>query len=594
MARYTADSKERVRDAVDMVDLVSSRTELRRAGADRYSGLCPFHDERTPSFSVRPSLKVYYCFGCQAKGDAFSFVQETEQVDFTTAMELLADRYKVTLEREAEDPGEVARRERRERLMALLERTCTYYERYLWDAKEGAKARDYLLGRGLSEEMLRDFRVGYAPSAWDRVLMASRQGGFSEEELIATGLAQRSRERPGSIYDRFRARITFPLCDLRGRVLGFGARALSSEKGPKYLNTAENDLYHKGRHVFGAHLARAAAAKAASVVVCEGYTDVIAMHQAGLRNTVGLMGTALTDEQLAELGRLAPTVALALDADGAGLEAMLRAARQAERSRIDLRVIPLPPGSDPADLLLRDGPQALEALAGSSISLVRFRVERALAAGELGSAEGRDRALADLRGVLAGLGAGAQRMELEQLIASRLELPERTVASLLAGGPAAGGGGAGGGGRRAATTTLDARERTERSFLALCIAMPERGAQALAMLDPETHFASELTRRAAVHLRTHLDSPTAGVDDGELAALLAELAVRGSEEPVHPAQLDAERWQLELARIDRAIVAGRAAGAGGLTELGDERMKAKAAAEAALAAVLESTASPRE
>ncbi len=302
MARYTSDSKERVREAVDMVDLVGTRTELRRSGADSYVGLCPFHEERTPSFGIRPSGKVYYCFGCQAAGDAFSFVMETEGLEFVAAMEYLAERYGVTLELADEDPRAANERRRQARLLELLERTCSYYERVLWDHSEGARAREYLAGRGLEEAVLREFRVGFAPSAWDRVLLGSRRSGFSEAELLAAGVVQRSRDRPGSVYDRFRRRITFPLCDQRGHVLGFGARAMGSDQQPKYVNSADGAIYHKGRHLFGTHLARSHAAKAGAIVLCEGYTDVIAAHQAGVRNCVGLMGTALTEEQVGGAG----------------------------------------------------------------------------------------------------------------------------------------------------------------------------------------------------------------------------------------------------------------------------------------------------
>src|SRR6185312_15650736 len=169
MARYTPESRDRVRDAIDFVELVGTRTELRRAGARSYEGLCPFHDERSPSFSVEPVEKVYYCFGCEASGDAFTFVQETEGVDFKGALELLADRYSVELELEREDPREAERRQRRERLLELLARTAAFYERHLWESKEASHARKYLQGRGLGEEVLREFRVGYAPSAWDSV-----------------------------------------------------------------------------------------------------------------------------------------------------------------------------------------------------------------------------------------------------------------------------------------------------------------------------------------------------------------------------------------------------------------------------------------
>src|SRR5947209_9473814 len=185
MALYTKDSKDRVRDAVDFVELVSARTELRRAGPARYEGLCPFHDERSPSFGIDPAQKVYYCFGCQASGDVFTFVQESEGVDFRGALELLAERYGVELQREKEDPREAERRRERERLLELLSRTAGYYQRYLWESKEAAHAREYLAARGLGEEILREFRVGYSPSAWDTVLKASHRGGFSAKDMYA-------------------------------------------------------------------------------------------------------------------------------------------------------------------------------------------------------------------------------------------------------------------------------------------------------------------------------------------------------------------------------------------------------------------------
>jgi len=558
MARYTDDSVQRVRDAVDMVDLVGARTELRRVNADSYSGLCPFHDERTPSFSIKPSERVYYCFGCQASGDAIRFVQETEAVDFIGAVEFLADRYGVTLETVAEAPGDAERRRRRERLYALLDRTCAYFERVLWESSEGAGARTYLAGRGLEEPILREFRVGYAPSSWDRVVDGSRRNGFTEAELLATDIAQRSNERPGSIYSRFRRRIVFPLCDSRGRVLGFGARAMSEQQTPKYYNSRDGEVYHKGRQLYATHLARAHAAKAGAVVLCEGYTDVIAAHQAGLRNCVGLMGTALTDEQIGELGRLAPTVVLALDADGAGFDAMLKAERVAARQRIELRVAPLPAGSDPADVLERSGPEAVRALLEHSVPFVRFRVERILAVGDRESGDGRDRILEQLRPIFAELGRGAMREELEREVASRLAVSERLVEQLLAGRGGGGGSAVVADAPRGGGAALGAGERTERAFLELCIALPARGHELLAELDLDSVFGSPLARAAAAHLRTHLDSPAGGGEgDAALTALLAELAVRAAARRPVPAALDVARHQLELARIERAMARAR-------------------------------------
>jgi DNA primase len=586
MPRYTADSKERVRAAIDMVDLVGTRTELRRAGADSYSGLCPFHDERTPSFSVKPSEKVYYCFGCQASGDAFTFVRETQGLDFPGALELLADRYNVTLELEAEDPRAAERRKQRERLIELLERTSGYYERYLWEADEAAKAREYLAERGLDEALLREFRVGYAPSAWDRVLLASRRGGFSEAELLAAGLVQRSRDQPGRVYDRFRARITFALCDRRGRVLGFGARAMRADDPAKYLNSADGEIFHKREHLFGLHLARGVAAKAGSIVLCEGYTDVIAMHQSGVRNCVGLMGTALTDEQVVLLSQLAPSVVLALDADGAGREAMLKAARGEEQKRFELRVVPLPAGSDPADVLQRDGAPALAGLVAGAMPFVRFRVERILASGDSSTPEGRDRILAELRPVFATVGLGAMREELEREVVVALGVSEKAVERLLVGGGTVGVSATPG----VAAPALDVGERTERGLLELCIALPERGGPLLRELDLEQTFSSPLARAAAEHLRSHIEAPASDVDEPALASLLAELAVRASTLAPVPAQLEVRRRQLDLARIERAIEAARANGGAGMMTLGRDREAVKGELDLWITRSLEETA----
>jgi DNA primase len=606
MALYTNESRDRVREAVDFLELVSARTELRRAGPARYEGLCPFHEERTPSFGIDPEQKVYHCFGCQASGDVFTFVQETEGVDFREALELLADRYGVELVREEEDPAEADRRRRRERLLELLARTAAYYVRYLWESREAARAREYLEGRGLGEEILREFRVGYAPSAWDRVLSASRRGGFSVEDLYATGLAQRSRQTGGP-YDRFRGRIVFPLADLRGRVLGFGARAMREDQRPKYLNTSDNDLYHKGLHLYGGDLARAHAAREGRVVVCEGYTDTIALHQTGMRNAVGLMGTALTGDQVGELARMAPTVLLALDADSSGQEAMLRASTLAAKRKLELRVVELPAETDPADLVQREGADAMRALVEQSVPFVRFRVERVLADGDHATAEGRDRMIEQLRPVFAALPASAMRMELTQIVSERLRLPqslaERALAagtgSRVAGGRQQAAGNAAGerprrGASTAATVTAAPSlgawgSSTERAFLALCIASPGAGEQALGELDLAESFTSDLARRAAEHLREHLAEPQSGLPphDPALASLVAQLVVEAGRESARPEMLEVQRLQLELARVDRQIQRTRARQDGEVSELARRRTEVRRDFERAYARVLD-------
>jgi DNA primase len=592
MALYTKESVERAKQAVDMVELVGSRTDLRRVG-QRHMGLCPFHDERTPSFSVRADLGLYHCFGCGASGDAIRFVQETEGLDFRQAVELIADRYRVELRREREDPRAEERRRRRERLLGLVDRAATYYARYLWDSGEAAPARAYLAGRGISEEVLRAFRVGYAPDGWDRLTRAAAQDGFGVEELAAAGLGQRGAR--GGFIDRFRGRIMFPLADARGRVLGFGARAVHEEQRPKYLNTAENELYHKGRQLFGIQQARAPAARAGHVVVVEGYTDVLALHQVGLTESVAIMGTALTQEQLAELHRAAGTVSLALDADRAGQEAMLRAARTARSRGLELRVVALPEGRDPAELVAQEGVEAFRSLLGAALSVIEFEVRRVLADADLATAAGRDRALAAVRPLIASTGERtATRDELVRQVADRLDVPPAYVVTELERRVAAAGGGgvhtsrgAGGtvggrragseggdsagsqrgsevgapaGGTQAAAPSLDAAQRTERAFLSMCVAEPVPGRRYLERLGDE-HFSSPAVRAARRHLAGHLDAPLSAVpdDDPMVEATLREIVMRAEEEPASEAALQLGFLQLDLRRIERALREARRA-----------------------------------
>jgi DNA primase len=567
-------------DAVDMVALVSARTELTRRGVDSYFGLCPFHEERTGSFHVRPDEKHYYCFGCQASGDPFTFVMETEGLDFKGAIEALADRFGVALQTEEEDPATASRRARDERLYTLLGRAATYYARYLWDSREASDARTYLLGRGLTEGTLREFRVGYAPSAWDRILRASRAAGFSEQELLDAGLVQRSKTRPGQVYDRFRERIMFPAVDARGRTRGFGARAMRENQRPKYLNTSEGAVYHKRSQLFGIDLARASGARAGRMILVEGYTDVLALHQAGVRNAVGIMGTALTEEQVRELERVVPVLELCLDADRAGQDAMLRAARLAAGRELELRVVPLPEGTDPAELVSRDrGPEELRRRVDASVPFVVFHVERILARADTRSAEGRDRALAELTLALAELRASALREELTRTIASRLELSERRLATLIEG--AAAGTPARTDGPTAATApppAIDLGVRSERTFLALCIALPEDGSAMLDEISPDELLTSAILRRAARHLAGGTATPLADLppDDEQLARTVADLvALAGRAGDVRSVRLEHARLVLELARLDRAIARARTEGSTTISELGRSRERVR-------------------
>jgi DNA primase len=549
MALFTKDTIDRVRDAVDMVQLVGAKSDLRRVGT-RWSGLCPFHDERTPSFSVNPEQKLYHCFGCGEGGDAIRFVMETEALDFPAAVEALAERYGVQVEREEDDPQADERRRRRERLLALLDRAAGFYAAYLWESAEAGRAREYLASRELSEEILREFRVGYAPSAWDRMLLGARRGGFSEEELAAAGLAQRG--RGGSPYDRFRARIMFPLADARGRVLGFGARKLGEGQGPKYLNTSESDIYRKGRQLFGLDRARQFAAKSGLIVVVEGYTDVLALHQAGIREAVAIMGTALTGDQMLEIERVAPRLMLALDADRSGQEAMMRAARIAEDRGLELQVIDMPEGTDPADFVTSNGVAAFQERMERSEGMIQFQVRRVLADADLDTPAGRDRALEEARKLIEAVPQGtATRDSLVRQVADRLDVPPDWVtraparvhtAQARAVGPAA-------------PTAGEMALRAEREFLIRCLSSGELGRDYLARPADE-QFASEATRGARAHLAEHFEDPLIALpeDDPFTAAEVTQVAHKAQERPASDESvLRSSVLQLEQRRLKREM-----------------------------------------
>jgi DNA primase len=583
VARISSDSINQVRNAADMIAEVGRYTDLRRAGG-QMMGLCPFHDESSPSFSVQPQDKLYHCFGCGVGGDIFEFVMEKEGLGFSEAVEALADRYGVELEREEEDPRADARRQARQRLQQLLERAAGYYSNYLWgESKEAGKARDYLAGRGLSEEVLKAFGVGFAPSAWDKILVAGQRAGFSVPEMASVGLVQKGRQ--GGDYDRFRSRIMFPIRDARGRTLGFGGRAMRDDQGAKYVNTAETDFFHKSEILYGLDRARASMAKANRAVVVEGYTDVLALHQAGLDGAVGVMGTAITPQQVQTLSGLVGEVALALDADAAGENAMLRAQRVAGDRRMRLRVVEMPKGVDPAELMAEEGgAERFRGLVEASGELVDFQVGLVLARTDISSPVERDQALAEIAPILAGMEEGASQAELVRQVADRLDLePALVMGRVIASTPATGGpagderrapapagarpgqgiqngapansGEAANGRPQGPAAALTSRERRERALLAMCIALPEPGAAYLERLGEENLSASG--QAAVDFLRAHPKDPAEHLprDNAALAGLITERVMMAREQPASERKMELPFLQLQQRRLEDELAA---------------------------------------
>jgi DNA primase len=530
VARIKDTSVEAVKAATDIVTLVEAYTRLRKSGS-RYVGLCPFHQEKTPSFGVTPDRGSFKCFGCGEGGDAITFVEKKENLDFVGAIEWLADRFGVQLEYEETSPEQDRLRKRRERLFQLLDRAATFYERYLWESDAGAFARDYLASRGLGEEVCREFRLGLAPGGAALTRGAVEQG-FTRDELAGAGLTNRR----GNDY--FSRRLLFPLADGRGRVRGFQARQLFEDDPlrAKYVNSPEGDLFRKGDLLYGLDLSRAAIAKADHAVIVEGNTDVIALRQAGFEPVVAAMGTALTEQQLRELTRLTRRLSLCFDADAAGQDATLRGMELAAAQGFDIRVVSLPAGTDPAD-----DPQAFEAeLAAAEDYLpyrVRVEIERAL--------PDRQRAFDGVRAVLAPFPESPERQDAVRLAADRLGLPVELQAGLA---PAARS-------RTGAVSTkvLEAGVRQERDALAGVVA---HGALTplLAELTPE-HFDVELHRR----VREHLLQP-AQTADRDLVGVLAELDARAADEEIDEGtakelllRLRERGIRRELARCDDAV-----------------------------------------
>jgi DNA primase len=502
VARIADSSVEAVKATADLVEVISGRTQLRRSGA-RFTGLCPFHDERTPSFSVSPEKGLYYCFGCGAAGDAVSFVEETEGVDFVGAIEWLAQRFNVPLEYEQASPEQDARRRRRDRLHAVLDAAASFYERYLWESQAGADARAYLASRGLGEDVCREYRLGLAARGATLARKAAERG-FTQQELTGAGLVNRR----GNDY--FQGRLLFPIADARGRVVGFQARKLREDDPlqAKYVNSPEGELFRKGDLLYGLARARTAIAREERALIVEGNTDVLALRQAALGPVVASMGTALTERQLKELSRLTRKLYLCFDADAAGEAATLRGMDLAAALGFDVRVVALPPGTDPADAA-----EGFEERLANAESYVLYRVRL-----ELERAPDRQEAFIHAREILSRFEDSPERQQALRLVADRLDLPRETQAGLVP--------------RRAARGVtpevspklLEAGERLERDALAGVAAHMDLR-EVLAGLSPD-HFDSELHRRAREHL-LEPDEP-----DRELVQLLAELDARAAAEGI--------------------------------------------------------------
>lgn len=388
--------KDEIKRRVKIEDVVSQHVTLQRAGS-RLKARCPFHEEKTPSFYVNPALGLYKCFGCGAGGDVFDFVMRIEGLTFPEAGERLAERCGLQWRVQ---PGEEARAKRRELVRRANDLAAAHYQEMLL-APPGAAALEYLRGRGFSDETIARFRLGFAPEAWEGLLRILRQKGIDESIAAEAGLA---RERTsGGHYDVFRNRVMFPIIDAGDRVVGFGGRALDPDDPAKYLNTPETAMFKKGRQVYALNLARGEITRAKSVIIVEGYTDVLALHQAGIGNVVACLGTALTQDHLDLLSRLAEEIVLAYDADTAGMNAAARNVPMLEACAAEVRIVVLPPGLDPDECVKRDGPEGFLALLANRTTPVEYLIDLEFARHEDQGPDGLMRAAKAAVDVLVGV-----------------------------------------------------------------------------------------------------------------------------------------------------------------------------------------------
>jgi DNA primase len=437
---------DEVKERLDIAEVVGKQVRLEKSGR-YFKGLCPFHTEKTPSFYVFPDNQRWHCFGCGRGGDIYNFVMEASGFDFRTALEELARQANVPLREQS--PQEIKAESEAERLRGLIEEAIRYYETLLMTSPQAAHARAYLRDRGFTRSTLETFRLGYSLDAWDAARTHLLGKGYTVEEQTRAGMLV---ERDGGgTYDRFRDRLMIPIHDRRGRPIAFGARVLQADQQPKYLNSPQTPLFDKGQVLYGYHLASQGIREADAAIIVEGYMDVMIPHQAGYRNVVAPMGTALSEAHLKQLQRLTHRYILALDPDSAGVHGTLQGLQTARqtldrdwdavfdargligyegRLKADIRIITLPDGLDPDELILQN-PRRWEALIKSAQPVVRFFFQHMLAQGDPGEPKMKSRIVDAMLPLLNDIADSIEREAYAQEIALQLGLDPRSLMDRL-------------------------------------------------------------------------------------------------------------------------------------------------------------------
>lgn len=402
MVQYTDELKEEIRSANDIVDIVSQYVTLKRSGRN-YFGLCPFHKEKSPSFSVSPDRQYFHCFGCHKGGDVFTFVSEVEKISFKEALEMLAERAHIELP-VSENPEYNKTQYIKDRMYKINAETTTFYHERLY--KPLAKiAQDYVKKRKLDNKTLKAFKIGYS-GEYNELYKHLKQSGFKDEEILSTGLVNRTDK--GEFIDRFRKRLMFPIMDVSGKVIAFGGRKLDeNEKMAKYINSNENLVYSKKKHLFGLNLAKQSSEN--KIILVEGYMDAISLYQRGFDNVVASLGTALTEEQGRLLRRYCEQVILSYDSDGAGQTAILRGLSILEEQGIDARVVQMDGAKDPDEYVIKFGSGRFKTLVDNAISLVEFKIKMLKPNYNLENANDKIRFLKEITKILSNVESDIER-----------------------------------------------------------------------------------------------------------------------------------------------------------------------------------------
>jgi DNA primase len=415
---------DKLRSQSDIVGVISEYVPLKKRGKN-YWGCCPFHHEKTPSFSVTPDKGFFYCFGCQTGGNVFNFLMKLENLTFMEAVKKLAEKMNVPVPEKEKSEHE---RQMEREMASLLKANATagdFFHACLTKTNYGKAAREYLKSRGVDEETIATFRLGYAPKSWDKLTAALAGRGFTAETLAKAGLAVAKTSGDG-VYDRFRDRIMFPIADARGRVVGFGGRVMDGSQ-PKYLNTAETPLFNKRHVLYGFDLAYQAIKQAGRAIVVEGYMDLIALHASGIKNAVASLGTAFTPEQARQLARHAGEIYFAYDSDAAGQNATLRALATVRSMGIAVQVVTVPDGKDPDEYIRKHGADAFRALIDEAPALLAYQVGQALAANDHSGASGKMAVLAQAIPALAEAPDLAEVNEHIRLLSQTLGIHEEDI-----------------------------------------------------------------------------------------------------------------------------------------------------------------------